>query len=45
MLIICLSAVESDIRMKIRALEWDFEPAVLVNIQNSFAAVITDILV
>lgn len=45
MSIICLSTVESDIRMKIRALERGFEPAVLVNIQNSFAAVITGILV
>lgn len=41
----CLSAVESDIPMKIRALKCDFEPPVLVNIQSSFAAVITDILV
>lgn len=41
----CLSAVESDIPMKIGALKWDFEPPVVVNIQHSFAAVITDILV
>lgn len=45
MSIICLSAAGSDICRKIRALEWDFELAVLVNIQSSFAAVIMYILV
>lgn len=41
--VIYLSAVESGIRTKIRAPEWDFEPTVLVNTQDSTAELIRDI--